>query len=144
MVFFEWDPKFSVNIVEIDEQHKRLIGLIDRLHGAVRPGSQDPFDSALKELVAQASVINEMVDYSHYHFSTEERYMQKYLYPGYEMHKEEHDSFIREVRKFKNDFDGGKVLLSIDIMQFLKKWVGSHILGTDKQYVPLFKEKGLE
>ena len=144
MPFFEWDPRFSVNITEIDQQHKNLIGLINRLHEAMQPGNQRLFDSALKELVTQASVINEMVSYSHYHFATEEKYMRMYLYPGYEEHKKEHESFIGEVQRFKNDFDGGKVLLSIEIMQFLRKWLGNHILGTDKQYEPFFEGKGLK
>ncbi len=145
MAFFKWDPRFSVNIAEIDQQHKKLVGFINRLYEVMQPASnQDMFDSALKELVTQATVINEMVDYSQYHFSTEERYMRNYTYPGYEKHKKEHESFIHEVRIFKNDFDNGKVVLSIKIMQFLKKWLKNHILGTDKQYEPFFKGKGLK
>src|SRR3989304_6300499 len=103
MAFFEWDPRFSVNISEIDQQHKKLIGLISILHEGMQPGNDDTLESAVKELSTQASVINEMVDYSQYHFSTEERYMRKYAYPDYEEHKNEHESFIREVLIFKND-----------------------------------------
>ncbi len=144
MGFFEWDPKLSVGIAEIDQQHKKLIGLISILNEGMRPSEDDMLRSAVKELTAQASVINEMVDYSKYHFSTEEKYMRKYAYPDYEEHKSEHESFIREVQIFKNDFDNGKVVLSTQIMEFLKKWLSNHILSTDKKYEPFFRGKGLK
>jgi len=144
MPFFEWEPGFSVRLNEIDRQHKNLIGLINRLFEVMRPGKQETFDSSLKELVTQASVIEEMISYSHYHFSTEEKYMGKYLYPGFEEHKKEHKSFVDEVERFKADFDSGKVLLSVQIMEFLKKWLGDHILGTDKKFEPFFQAKGLK
>ncbi len=144
MSFFEWEPRFSVGIAEIDQQHKNLIGLINRLYEAMQPGKQGTFDSTVKELVTQASVIEEMINYSHYHFSTEEKYMGKYLYPGFKEHKKEHESFIGEVGRFKADFDDGKVLLSVQIMEFLKKWLGDHILGTDKRFEPFFQAKGLK
>jgi hemerythrin len=144
MAFFEWDPRFSVNIDEIDQQHKKLIGLINRLSEVMQPSNQDILKSAMKELITQASVINEMVDYSRYHFSTEEGYMLKYGYPDYEKHEKEHEFFIHEVGTFKNDFDNGKVVLSTKIMEFLKKWLGNHILGTDKAYEPFLRERGLK
>ena len=144
MPFFEWEPRFSVRIAEIDEQHKNLIGLINRLHEAMQPRKERTFDSSLKELVTQASVIEEMINYSHYHFSTEEKYMGKFHYPGYDAHKKEHESFIKDVKRFKADFDDGKVLLSLQIMEFLKKWLGDHILGTDKRFEPFFQGKGLK
>ncbi len=144
MVFFEWNPKFSVNIGEIDEQHKELIGLINRLSGVMQPSSQDMLKSAMKELIIQASVINELVDYSRYHFSTEEGYMGKFGYPDYERHRKEHELFIGEVATFKNDFDNGKVVLSMKILQFLRKWLADHILGTDKEYGPFLRERGLK
>jgi hemerythrin len=143
MAFFEWDPELSVNIAEIDQQHKKLIGLINRLNEAMQPGNRDMFKSAMKELITQASVINEMVDYSQYHFSTEEGYMRRYEYPDYEKHKTEHEFFTQEVRIFKKDFDNGKVVLSNKIMQFLKEWLGNHIRGTDKKYEPFFRERRL-
>ncbi len=85
MAFLEWNPRFSVKIAEIDQQHKKLIGLINRLHESMQPVSNhDELKTAIKELSTQALVINEMVEYSSYHFFTEEKYMRQYMYPGYE------------------------------------------------------------
>lgn len=145
MAFLEWDPRFSVRIAEIDQQHKKLIGLINRLHESMQQaGDRDALETAIEELSAQATVINEMVEYSSYHFSTEEKYMRQYMYPDYEKHKKEHEYFISKVRTLKSDFDGGQAILSSQIMEFLKKWLSDHILGMDKKYEPFFQAKGLK
>ncbi len=39
MAFFEWTHAFSVGVEEIDQQHKRLMGLVNRLHDAIACGS---------------------------------------------------------------------------------------------------------
>lgn len=145
MAFLEWDPRFSVRIAEIDQQHKKLIGLINRLHESMQQaGDRDALETAIEELSAQATVINEMVEYSSYHFSTEEKYMRQYMYPDFEKHKKEHEYFINKVRTLKSDFDGGQAILSSQIMEFLKEWLGGHILGVDKKYEPFFQAKGLK
>jgi hemerythrin len=145
MAFLEWDPRFSVRIAEIDQQHKKLIGLINRLHESMhQAGGQDALETAVQELSAQATVINEMVEYSSYHFSTEEKYMRQYVYSDYEKHKKEHEYFSNKVRTLKSDFDGGQAILSSQIMEFLKKWLSDHILGMDKKYEPFFQMKGLK
>ncbi len=145
MAFLEWDPRFSVRIAEIDQQHKKLIGFINRLHESMQPaGNQNALETAIEELSAQATVINEMVEYSSYHFSTEEKYMRQYMYPDYEKHKKEHEYFINKVRTLKSDFDSGKAILSSQIMEFLKEWLSGHILGVDKKYEPFFQAKGLK
>ena len=145
MAFLEWDPRFSVRIAEIDQQHKKLIGLINRLHESMQQaGGRDALETAIEELSAQATVINEMVEYSSYHFSTEEKYMRQYMYPDFEKHKKEHEYFINKVQTLKSDFDGGQAILSSQIMEFLKNWLSDHILGMDKKYEPFFQAKGLK
>lgn len=145
MAFLDWDPRFSVRIAEIDQQHKKLIALINRLHESMQQaGDRDTLETAIQELSAQATVINEMLEYSSYHFSTEEKYMRQYVYPDYEKHKKEHEYFVDKVRALKKDFDGGRAILSSQIMEFLKEWLSGHILGVDKKYEPFFQMKGLK
>jgi hemerythrin len=107
-------------------------------------GDRDALETAIQELSAQATVINEMVEYSSYHFSTEEKYMRQYMYPDYEKHKKEHEFFINKVRTLKSDFDGGQAILSSQLMAFLKEWLSGHILDMDKKYEPFFQAKGLK
>ena len=144
MVFFQRQPEFSVNIAEIDRQHKRLIDLVNQLHDAIEKSNQlATMDSVLREMNTITSVINEMLDYAIYHFSTEEKHMLDYHYPQYDQHKEEHLSFIENIKTFEHDFQKTKTRLSLDIAEFIMNWWQEHILNTDKQCGTFLHQNGL-
>ncbi len=134
MAFMNWSDEFSVNVKEIDDQHRKLVELINKLHTAMaeRKG---------KEVLG--GIIKELMDYTAYHFSTEEKYFEMYNYPEKLAHIQEHNDFVRKVQEFQKGFEAGKILLSVDIMNFLTDWLRRHILGSDKKYGPFFNEKGL-
>ncbi|WP_406656316.1 bacteriohemerythrin [Methanolobus sp. ZRKC2] len=134
MALVTWSDKYSMNIKEIDEQHQSLVRMINELHDAM-------LQAKSKEVAL--GIINNMAEYTQYHFSTEEKYMQQFEYPGYAAHKKEHDKFIEKVGNFKNDYESGKTGLSFDLLNFLKDWLVTHIQESDKKYSPLFNEKGL-
>jgi len=99
--------------------------------------------SVADELETMTSVIDELIDYCYYHFSTEEEYMLEYAYPGYDKHKKNHGRFVNRIQTFHRDFEEGKAVLSMEIMHFLRNWWKEHILGTDKKLAPFLNEKGL-
>lgn len=134
MALVTWSDKYSMNIKEIDEQHKNLVRMINELHDAM-------LNAKSKELAL--GIIDEMAEYTQYHFSTEEKYMVQYKYPEYAAHKKEHDKFIQQVGDFKKDYESGKAGLSFDLLNFLKNWLVNHIQESDKKYSPFFNEKGL-
>ncbi len=134
MPFLQWSDEFSVNVREIDEQHKRLVGMINTLHEALVAGRG-------KE--TQGKIITEMVDYATVHFSTEEKYMRIYSFPGHAVHKAEHDGFVGKAADLKARVDGKGFVLTINVLNFLKDWLQNHILVTDKQYSSYFNSCGL-
>ena len=141
---FKWDEKYSVKVVELDDQHKRLIDLINKLYKAyLNSKNEDILSATLKELDTQFYVLEELIKYTLYHFETEEKYMVKYQYPGYELHKREHENLASKVNSLKNDFEKGEAIHSKDIIMFLRDWLIKHILGSDKQYVPYLNKSGL-
>lgn len=131
MAYIEWDDNFSVKVKEIDEQHKKLIGMINKLH------------DALFDIEVQKVVINEMVDYVNYHFETEEKYMKQLQFAGYEEHRKEHEQLTEKVMDIKNAFEMTHALLSLAILNFLKEWLENHLLNMDMKYVECFKKNGL-
>ncbi|MDX9703287.1 MAG: bacteriohemerythrin [Candidatus Auribacterota bacterium] len=135
MALIEWNQSYSVNVCEIDEQHKKLIALLNELYDAMKAGkSKDVLTKTLKGLI----------DYTVYHFGAEEKYMHKFNYPGYLSHKGEHEKLVRKVVDFQKEFEKGNASISIDLMNFLKDWVSGHIQGTDKKYSSFFNQNGLK
>ena len=130
----KWNNELSVNIKEIDDQHKRLIDLINILHDAML---------ARKGKEALGNTLDELAAYTVYHFSTEEKYMKRYNYPDYLVHKNQHDAFINKIESVGKEFQEGKLGISIELMNFLRDWVKNHILVSDKKYSELFTQNGL-
>ncbi len=134
MAIFEWSDRFSVKVREIDEQHKELVGMINRLHEAM---------VANKGRELQQEIVNEMVAYTNFHFATEEKYMRSFGFAGYFEHKREHEQFAAEAAELKARVDRGGLVLTLEVMTLLKEWLQNHILGTDMQYSHLFNANGL-
>ena len=130
-----WNEDLSVRVGEIDSQHKKLIQLINTLHDAMKAGqAKQVLETTLQELAS----------YAVYHFQAEEKYMQQFKYPGYLSHKLKHDAFVKKVTGFQADYQAGKLGLSLDLMNFLKDWVTTHIRETDKKYSDTFIRNGLK
>jgi len=128
----EWLDLYSVDIESIDDQHKEIVSLINVLHDAMR--SQTVDNRLLTDLVDQLS------NYTQYHFAYEEMFFLKYKYAGGETHKKLHRDFIHKINSFKKDLS---VELSYEISSFLKTWLVDHIIGTDKKYVKFLKAHGV-
>lgn len=135
MSVFGWDEKYSVNVREIDDQHKKLVGMIVTLNQAMRVG---------KGKDALGIILNDLVQYTRTHFATEERIMKTNGYPEYDVHKAKHDKMTDKVLEVQNAYKAGKMNITLEVMQFLENWVDKHIMETDKRYAPFLNEKGVQ
>ncbi len=133
MHLMEWTPSLSVNVGSIDHEHQAIVGMINELHEAMlHQQSRD----VLGKIIAR------LTSYTVGHFGHEEKIMRATNFHGYAQHKAEHDAFIQKVSEFRHSFEEGKLMLSSEIMHFLKNWLKNHIQGTDKQYSMTFNEAG--
>lgn len=135
MALFEWTEDLSVGVLTIDEQHKKLIAIINELNDAMKNGKA-------KEIIGK--VIKELLDYTKYHFSKEEGLMAQANYIGIESHKLIHSQFVKNIENFENDFKNGKITVTLELINFLKDWLIKHIMGTDKKYSSTLIEKGIK
>ncbi|MCL1813302.1 MAG: bacteriohemerythrin [Treponema sp.] len=123
-----WSDDFSVGFELIDNQHKELVRMTNVLFEGCKKGSTAA-DVAFMQTIRGA------VEYAQTHFYTEEKYMKAVNYPGFEIHKKEHDSFVSTVIGSVKNFEEGESE-PIALARFLKKWLLTHIAESDKQYAP--------
>ena len=132
---FPWNKHFNTGIKIIDEQHRNLVDIINRLAKSVALGSEN---------VELNSIFDELVEYTVYHFQTEEAIWHKYL--SHDTldadHKVIHQQFVTKVLEFKAEQESNR--LTKDILLYLAKWLASHILETDRYlaYIVLAVEDG--
>ncbi len=127
MTMIEWDESYSVGVGELDDQHKVLFRMIDKLLEVpdARTGSKIITD-----------VLSEMRAYTSYHFESEEKYMSECAYPDLEGHVRQHEYFCKKVDELLSNITGQQDVLLSDMTNFLYNWLSNHILGSDKKYAP--------
>lgn len=132
MAFLAWKNEFSVGNDEIDSQHQALIAMINKMHDALKLG---------KGSAEAAVTVKEMINYSRFHFDTEEKLMRRIQYPRIDEHINEHKAFIAKAHGFEEQIAAGTFSLSIDLANFLRDWLSNHILVNDKAYSSLITKK---
>lgn len=132
MALIEWQKDYSVGVKELDEQHKKMFNIINIFYELMKKG-QD------KENLK--GILNELVDYGKYHFSTEEGYFEKFNYPEKEEHKQNHKAYKNKIAEFV--FQKNDITISFGIIDYLENWWLGHINGIDKKYTKFFNDHGL-
>jgi len=129
-----WNDNLSVKVLAIDQQHKKLIDMMNELSDAMRSGKG-------RDILSK--IISGLILYTGTHFKTEEKYFDQFDYPEAEIHKKEHEAFVLKVLEFKKGFEKGDLNLTVEIMDFLSDWLQNHIKGSDKKYSQFFNDHGL-
>jgi hemerythrin len=135
-----WNSSYSVNVKEIDEQHKKLLEMINNLADITLSESKVPTDDERNKL---ENILNELIRYTEYHFSTEEDYFDEFDYENADSHKKEHKKFVEKIKEFMKRFRNKEASISFELINFLQDWLIDHIMGTDKKYTKCFNEHGL-
>ncbi len=121
--FIKWNSTLSVGITKFDDQHKKLISLINKFYESI----QNKKSSSILN-----DIMQELLSYAEYHFKIEEDFFVKYNYNNPD-HIQEHNNFIDRVKKLYRQCKLEKVMY-IELIIFLTDWVSNHILVSDKAY----------
>jgi hemerythrin len=125
MDIIKWQDIYEVRVEAIDEQHRKLVSLVNAMAEAMRAG---------KGKTVVGKVLKELVEYTAYHFETEEEFFREHEYPEYEAHRKIHQELTRRARELKRTFDLGKPLVTAQVMQFLSDWLNKHIIEEDRKF----------
>jgi hemerythrin len=135
MAYIDFSEKLSVKVSIIDEQHKKLIAIINDLHDAMVAGQGKTI---------MDDVLARLIDYTKFHFSTEEHLMAQYDYPDRITHETQHIELTTQVGQLYIKVKDNKASVTIETMGFLKNWLNHHILETDKKFGAYLLDKGLK
>jgi len=126
MSLMTWTDKLSVGVSVLDEDHKRLVGMLNQLFDAMQAGRG-------KDTLGR--ILGELIDYTKVHFAREEKFFAQTRYPDAATHKQQHDALTGQVLEVQRKYAAGpSAALSVDTLQFLKGWLVKHIQGTDQKY----------
>ena len=134
MVLIKWRDSYSVGIDQIDEEHKKLVELINEVFIVVRDkGNAETLNNA----------VGKLVDYTHSHFSAEETAMQEAGYPDLEKHRKEHRRLEKEVVDFRRRLQEEGADLRTEFYHFLRDWLIHHIIECDMLYSAYLVKKAV-
>jgi hemerythrin-like metal-binding protein len=133
MAFFNWSESLSVGVKASDDDHKKLVDMLNRLHEGMKSRQG-------KEVVGK--VLDELVRYTKFHFAREEEFFAKTGYPATE-HKRQHADLVKQAEELQSRYKSGESALSIETLDFLKDWLVIHIQGSDKKYMDHLNAAGI-
>ena len=133
--YLTWKDSYSVGIESIDNDHKKLIHLINNLQTAIDYKTDKLFER---------QTLDEVLDYTEYHFRREEHLMENNGYPDFVPHKEKHEKMIEKIGEYVKAYEKGESGAIESLLTYLRSWLINHICGTDQEYSEFLISKGVE
>lgn len=134
MTLLVWDAKYTLHIAEIDQQHQKLFALFNELYEAMQQGHAN-------EVIG--TVLASVVEYTAYHFATEEKLLRQYGYPDEGSHRAEHAKLIEQTNALVRKLQTDQSRVTMATLKFLSEWLNNHILGTDSKFAAFLVGKGV-
>lgn len=126
----QWKESYRIGVEEIDKQHQKLFEIANQAYDLLKN------DMLVDKYDRIVSLIEELRDYTVYHFGYEENYMASINYKKRLSHKVIHDDFIAKINEVNLDnVDENQDQYLTEILDFVVQWIEQHILGTDKLIV---------
>ncbi|WP_245884114.1 EAL domain-containing protein [Vibrio albus] len=123
---FPWHDSFNIGVTEIDQQHRKLVDLLNQAANRLILQHSD---------IEPKTLINELLNYAEYHFKTEDDYWNVMLSdsPLVKEHKSSHDDFIQYMNEVRANIGiCPNDQLFEDLFSFLVHWLATHLLEKDK------------
>jgi hemerythrin len=130
-----WKEEYSVQVAEIDNQHKRLFETINILYNII---------NSQKLNVDLKTVFDRLIEYGVVHFDNEEEYFEEFDYEETENHLIEHNKYREKLNIFYNNYIKGDTSILFELIDFLEDWWVGHVTTIDRRYINCFREHGLK
>lgn len=126
MALMSWNSRMSVGIATIDAQHQRLVGMLNDLSDSMRSEATDD---------VLGDVLHRLTDYTVEHFAYEESLMERFKYPKHAAHHRLHEELTAQLTSILTRYQAGdRETLDFEVLNFLKRWLTTHIQGDDRYF----------
>jgi hemerythrin len=127
MELLEWNDSYSVGNVLMDAHHRVFFEMLKEFQRLKDKNDRDAIQQRIEFLIEYAAM----------HFGAEERLMLKANFPDIKAHKAIHEAFAKQAQSIKESFEKSPASISGDeVLKLMQDWLKSHIMGSDKQYLP--------
>lgn len=127
-----WDKSFSVGVEVLDQQHKQIVEIINRLIDEPREGFGPD---------EVARILDDLAKFVHYHFQTEEQLLADHGYEDLRTQQAEHKEFRVELADLCMGSMRNHTIVPINALLYLKEWWVDHILVKDMKYRPFLMNR---
>lgn len=117
MHLYTWKKEYSLDVEELDLQHKNLLAMINKLI---------MFQNESKAIVRR--LIDEVIAYAEFHFLSEDNIMMITQYDGFEQHQKVHKMLLKKLRNQYTHYVNGQIELK-EIIVFMARWLIDHIIA---------------
>lgn len=131
MAYFEWASDMEIDQGPIDQDHRKLVDLVNALHTVTSEGRG-------QQIVDR--VLNELISYTADHLRREEKLMETLKFPNLANHKIGHDAFLASIQDLKKKYDAGSITVASQLSTVLRDWLSLHIRRSDKELLKLLKK----
>lgn len=131
----EFDDSLATGYKMIDDQHKEIIGKIDKLLTCCEEGCGK---------LQAIRMLDYLSEYTVFHFEAEERLQEEVAYPGIEEHKEKHEEFKKAVEELHEmlEEEGPSEAFVAAVKKNVVDWLFHHIENKDQTLATFVKNKG--
>lgn len=134
MKCIQWNESYNIGVKEVDNQHQKLIDIMNELCDAVDSG---------KEGFVIEKVLNDLKEYAVEHFDLEEKYFDQFDYEKADEHKGQHKAFCKKISDLIDLMMNEGESVSNETISFIADWFVNHTQTSDREYVELFHENGV-
>ena len=130
-----WTPSMSVGVSVLDEDHKRIMALINDLHKAIKEGEGKD---------ALGDIFHGLHVYINLHFETEEAILKQASYTGTHDQELAHIKMKERTQEIRRQFrDDPSAVHPTELLVFLRDWWVDHIMNSDMKYADHLRAKGV-
>lgn len=125
MSLIEWDETLETGFLPLDDEHRKLVSLVNELYEYLIAGSSVNLIGAAFKQLARHTVE---------HFRREEKLMEDSRFPDTHSHRVQHLELEKQITELMSGLDAGAPLFTRGLVDFLKDWLVNHIQTMDRTF----------